>query len=259
MQLCPLKQHFANRNLKAGNGGGLKVPHRELVHVSLQHPLQVQLLEFPLQSGGQARVHGGPPRQHDVFVELGPERRQRDAGQWEWDVGLNLMIEMLSHPLGTWSERALFLSHLVSMSAAWMVLKSSSATPTPSTLMRWGWKSASGASKRSPPTLITRPSGSWTHGNERPDESQWDGWSGTLWTKKIRRSARRKQSTTIAAKTAAQEMMSGAVRGPFRPQLHCPPCFACSPAHTNPNTGGHSGLRDTTCARQGVQKGRLQL
>lgn len=49
------------------------------------------------------------------------------------------------------------------MSAAWMVLKSSSATPTPSTLMRWGWNRASGASKRSPPTLITLPSGSWGH------------------------------------------------------------------------------------------------
>lgn len=42
-----------------------------------------------------------------------------------------------------------------------MVLKSNSATPTPSTLIRWGWNSASGASKRSPPTLITLPSGNW--------------------------------------------------------------------------------------------------
>lgn len=53
------------------------------------------------------------------------------------------------------------------MSAAWMVLKRSSATPTPSTLIRWGWKRASGASKRSPPTLITLPSGSC--GGERMD------------------------------------------------------------------------------------------
>lgn len=40
-----------------------------------------------------------------------------------------------------------------------MVLKTSSAIPWPSTLMRCGWNSASGASNRSPPTLITRPSG----------------------------------------------------------------------------------------------------
>lgn len=58
--------------------------------------------------------------------------------------------------------RAFVSPHLVSISAAWMVLKRSSATPTPSTLMRWGWNRASGASNRSPPTLITRPSGSWT-------------------------------------------------------------------------------------------------
>lgn len=57
------------------------VPHRELVHVPLQHTLQVQLLELPLQSGGQARVHGGPPGQHDVFVELGPVRRRRTRSE----------------------------------------------------------------------------------------------------------------------------------------------------------------------------------
>lgn len=58
--------------------------------------------------------------------------------------------------------------HLVSISAAWMVLNKSSATPTPSTLMRWGWKSDSGASNRSPPTLITLPSGSWGHTESPP-------------------------------------------------------------------------------------------
>ena len=39
----------------------------------LKHSLQMQLLELPLQSGGQARVHGGAPRQHDVLVQLGPD------------------------------------------------------------------------------------------------------------------------------------------------------------------------------------------
>lgn len=48
------------------------------------------------------------------------------------------------------------------MSAAWMVLNSSSATPGPSTLIRWGWKSASGAPNLSPPTFTCRPSGSFT-------------------------------------------------------------------------------------------------
>lgn len=47
-----------------------------------------------------------------------------------------------------------------SISAAWMVLKTSSAMPEPSTLIRWGWNRASGASNRSPPTLMIRPSGS---------------------------------------------------------------------------------------------------
>ena len=56
---------------------------------------------------------------------------------------------------------------LRSMSAAWMVLKSSSATPAPSTLMRWGWKRASGAPNRSPPTFTWRPSGSCTPGGGR--------------------------------------------------------------------------------------------
>lgn len=45
---------------------------RELVHVPLEHALQVQLLQLPLQSRGQAGVHGGAARQHNVFVELGP-------------------------------------------------------------------------------------------------------------------------------------------------------------------------------------------
>lgn len=48
--------------------------HRQLVHVSLQHALQVQLLQLPLQTGRQAGVHGGAPRKHDVFVELRPDR-----------------------------------------------------------------------------------------------------------------------------------------------------------------------------------------
>ena len=75
--------------------------------------------------------------------------------------------------------------HLVSISAAWMVLKRSSATPTPSTLMRWGWNRASGASNRSPPTLITRPSGSWRSvGGMRWKENEkktfWHRWRGRI-------------------------------------------------------------------------------
>jgi len=45
------------------------------------------------------------------------------------------------------------------MSAAWIVLNRSSAIPAVSTLIRWGWNSASGAPNLSPPTRITRPSG----------------------------------------------------------------------------------------------------
>lgn len=75
--------------------------------------------------------------------------------------------------------------HLVSISAAWMVLERSSATPTPSTLMRWGWNRASGASNRSPPTLITRPSGSWRSvGGMRWKENEkkifWHRWRGRI-------------------------------------------------------------------------------
>ena len=42
----------------------------------------------------------------------------------------------------------------MSISADWMASKTSSAMPLPSTLMRCGWKRASEASNRSPPTLI---------------------------------------------------------------------------------------------------------
>ena len=45
------------------------------------------------------------------------------------------------------------------MSAAWMVLKSSSERPWPSTLTRWGWKRISGASKRSPAESNDAPVG----------------------------------------------------------------------------------------------------
>lgn len=45
---------------------------RELVHVPLQHSLQVQLLQLALQAGRQPRVHGGASGQDDVLVELGP-------------------------------------------------------------------------------------------------------------------------------------------------------------------------------------------
>lgn len=53
------------------------------------------------------------------------------------------------------------MAYLVSMSAACIALYSISATPTASTLIRWGWNKTSAAPKRSPPTLITRPSGSY--------------------------------------------------------------------------------------------------
>merc|ERR1711892_1001664 len=40
------------------------------LRVTLKHPLQVQLLDLPLQPAGQARVHSGSPRQNYVFVQL---------------------------------------------------------------------------------------------------------------------------------------------------------------------------------------------
>lgn len=46
--------------------------YRQLVHVALQHSLQVELLELALQAGRQPRVHGGASGQDDVLVELGP-------------------------------------------------------------------------------------------------------------------------------------------------------------------------------------------
>lgn len=46
--------------------------HSKPLHVSLEDPLQVQLLDLSLQSGGEAGVHGGATRQNNVLVELGP-------------------------------------------------------------------------------------------------------------------------------------------------------------------------------------------
>jgi hypothetical protein len=48
----------------------------------------------------------------------------------------------------------------MSTAAVWIVSKSISATPGCSMSTRCGWNIHSGASKRSEPTLIVRPSGS---------------------------------------------------------------------------------------------------
>ena len=45
--------------------------------------------------------------------------------------------------------------------------------PEPSTLIKWGWKSASGASNRSPPTLMTRPSGSFFFSKKFVSNIRW--------------------------------------------------------------------------------------
>ena len=58
------------------------------------------------------------------------------------------------------STICLYNSARISMSAACIVLKTNSAMPWPSTFIKCGWNKASGASKRSPPTFMTRPSGS---------------------------------------------------------------------------------------------------
>jgi hypothetical protein len=49
----------------------------------------------------------------------------------------------------------------MSTAAFWIVSKSISATPGCSMSTRCGWNMHSGASKRSEPTLIVRPSGSY--------------------------------------------------------------------------------------------------
>lgn len=46
--------------------------YRELCSVSLEDPGQVQLLDLPLQTGGQTGVHGRTPREHNVLVKLCP-------------------------------------------------------------------------------------------------------------------------------------------------------------------------------------------
>ena len=46
---------------------------RQSAGVSLQHSLQVELLDLALQSAGQPGVHGGAARQDDVFVEVGSQ------------------------------------------------------------------------------------------------------------------------------------------------------------------------------------------
>ena len=61
--------------------------YRELGRVSLQHPLQVQLLDLSLQPGGQPGVHGGAAGQDNVLVELGTSVNVGSLGererQWE--------------------------------------------------------------------------------------------------------------------------------------------------------------------------------
>lgn len=55
----------------------------------------------------------------------------------------------------------LYSSARMSTAAFWIVSKSISATPGCSMSTRCGWNMHSGASKRSEPTLIVRPSGSY--------------------------------------------------------------------------------------------------
>ena len=43
---------------------------REFFRVSLEHPLEVELLDLPLQATGQTRQHGGAAGQHDVLVQV---------------------------------------------------------------------------------------------------------------------------------------------------------------------------------------------
>jgi len=54
--------------------------YRELLRVSVQHILEVQLLDLPLQPGWKARVHGAASGQHDVPIEVSPGWRGGRGG-----------------------------------------------------------------------------------------------------------------------------------------------------------------------------------
>ena len=43
--------------------------YRQFFRIAFEHTLQIQLLDFTLESRRQARVHGRPARQYDVLVE----------------------------------------------------------------------------------------------------------------------------------------------------------------------------------------------
>lgn len=116
--------------------------HRQLFSVSFKHTLQVKLLYLPLKPRRQSRVHGWTTRQHNVLVEF-------------WTCINVSSLNKRAHPM----DSSVFI--IMYCSDTWMVLNSNSATPTPSMPIRCGWNRASGASKRSPPTLTTRPSGNY--------------------------------------------------------------------------------------------------
>lgn len=74
---------FRNQHLLVPTGDeALFGTYRQLAHVTLQHSLQVQLLQFTLQAGRQPWVHGGTSGQDNVLVELspgGPKERGRGS------------------------------------------------------------------------------------------------------------------------------------------------------------------------------------
>lgn len=77
MHLCFNDFYEANRGDTPPNLSVFLLAHRKLVDVALQHSLQVELLQLPLQAGWQAGIHGGASGQDDVLEEVSPDQRNK--------------------------------------------------------------------------------------------------------------------------------------------------------------------------------------
>lgn len=113
------------------------------------------------------------------------------------------------------STICLYRTERISIVAAWIVLNTSSAIPWPSTLIKCGWNRASGASNRSPPTLITRPSGSWNHLNE-------------FYQKKKMFLRHTKRTINLPCTSPPRRLFLGPVSVPFQCHIRCNTNFPSS-------------------------------
>ena len=111
----------------------------------MEHTGEVELLHLFFETAGEAGVHARATREDDMLVELSSDVNRRS-------------LDGLEEKFCRGVVRCLFVV-LLSKIVKNMVINLP-ATPGCSTSIKWGWNMHSGASNRSEPTLMTRPSGS---------------------------------------------------------------------------------------------------